>query len=483
MSNSLNFGEQVGFGFVGRISTAVLGLAGTIVVARMTTPEVYGLYFLIYAVADAVNNPFGGWVEGCRKRITESQAPEDEIMGAYILGLILFTVIGVILIALAGEFGAQYIPIDGLKKHWTVLTLLFIGLNLTQQTGMILSVRSNFGYHSWIDLLKTAVKYIGQIGLVLLGYDVGGLVAGTALGLIIVAPFPFQFIGVRPRLPTRTTVRQIWTFAKPKFPQSILDTMMGRIDTILIGVLATGVFVGYYNVALRISAPAVFITQLISNGAYGDISNLHSRGEAVAERLQDSTSYSSVLAIPLFFGALILGQEILVTAYEPKYADAGVFLVLIAFYRILITQEQVFSSAINGLDMPHTSFHISLIKFITNIIGSVSLFFIIGPIGVVVGSVIAQSINYILSVYAVKMEVSSLTTVPKPLLHQFMSGGVMAVVIWGLRQVFLLRSWVSIITLVGVGAAVYGVVLLTISKHHRATLWNISGGLFGRIIP
>lgn len=482
MSDHLDFGEQVGFGFVGRILTAVLGLVGTIVVARMTTPEIYGLYFLIYAVADAMNNPFGGWLDGCRKRITESQAPEGEIMGSYIIGLILFTVLGVTLIALAGEYGAQYIPIDGLNEYWMVLAFLFIGLNLTQQTGMILSVRSNFGYHSWIDLLKTIIKYIGQIGLVFLGYDAGGLVVGTALGLIMIAPFPFQLIGVRPQLPTRTTVRQIWIFAKPKFPQSILDTMMGRIDTILIGILATGVFVGYYNVALRISAPAVFITQLISNGTYGDISDLHSRGEAVAERLQSSTSYSSILAVPLFFGALILGREILVTAYQPKYADASVFLVLISFYRILITQERVFSSAINGLNLPHTSFHISLVKFVTNVIGSVGLFFIIGPIGVVVGSTIAQSVTYILSIYVVKMEISSLTTIPRPLLHQLVSGGVMAAVIWGLRQIIPVQSWVYITVLVGVGAAVYGIILLAISKHHRVTLRNVSGGLFGRVI-
>lgn len=483
MSDRSDFGEQVGFGFVGRLLTAALGLVGTVVVARMTTPDVYGLYFFIYGVADTLNNPFGGWVEGCRKRITESEAPEGEIMGAYALGLGLFTVAGVAVIALVGEVGAQYVPVDGLGQHWPVLALLFVGLNLTQQTGMILSVRPNFGYHSWIDFLKTVLKYVGQIGLVVLGYQAGGLVAGTALGLIVVAPLPFRLIGVRPQLPSRETVRRIWTFAKPKFPQSMLNTMIGRIDTILIGVLATSVFVGYYNVALRISAPAIFVTQLISNGAYGDISDLHSRGEAVAERLRHSASYSSVLAVPLFFGAMILGEEILVTAYEPKYAGAGVFLVLIALYRMLITQEQVFTSAINGLDMPYTSFRISLAKFVTNTVGSVGLFFIMGPIGVVMGSIIAQFVTYALSVYIVKMEVPALTVIPKPLLHQLVSGGVMAGVIWGLRQVVPMRSWLCVVALVGFGAAVYGVVLLTISEHHRATLRNVSGGMLGKVVP
>ncbi|SEO60402.1 Membrane protein involved in the export of O-antigen and teichoic acid [Halorientalis persicus] len=483
MSDRSDFGEQVGFGFVGRLLTAALGLAGTVVVARMTIPEVYGLYFFIYGVADTLNNPFGGWVEGCRKRITESEAEEGEIMGAYVLGLALFTVFGVAVIAIAGEFGAQYIPVDGLGQHWPVLAALFVGLNLTQQTGMILSVRPNFGYHSWIDLLKTVLKYVGQIGLVVLGYEAGGLVLGTALALVVVAPLPFRLIGVRPQLPTRATVRRIWTFAKPKFPQSMLNTMMGRIDTILIGVLATSAFVGYYNVALRISAPAIFVTQLISNGAYGDISDLHSRGEAVAERLRHSASYSSVLSVPLFFGALILGREILVTAYEPKYAAAGTFLVLIALYRLLITQEQVFASAINGLDMPYTSFRISLVKFVTNVAGSVGLFFVMGPIGVVVGSTIAQFVTYALSVYAVKVKVPSLTIVPKPLLHQFVAGGVMAAVTWGIRQVVPVRSWVYVVALVGAGAAVYGAVLLAVSEHHRATLRNVLGGLLGKVVP
>lgn len=481
MSNRSDFGEQVGFGFIGRLFTAVLGLAGTVIVARMTTPDIYGLYFLIYAIADTVNNPFGGWVEGCRKRITESSAPEEEIMGAYALGLGIFTVAGVMMIAFAGEFGAQYIPVDNLNQYWPMLAVVFVGLNLTQQTGMILSVRSNFGYHSWVDLFKTVLKYIGQIGLIMLGYEVGGLVLGTALGLIVVAPLPFQLIGVRPRLPTRMTVHQIWTFAKPKFPQSMLNTMMGRIDTILIGVLATSAFVGYYNVALRISAPAVFITQLISNGAYGDISDLHSRGEAVAERIRHSASYSSILSVPLFFGALTMGQEILVTAYESKYAAAGIFLVMIALYRILITQEQVFTSAINGLDMPYVSFDISLVKFITNVVCSVGLFFIMGPIGVVVGSTIAQFITYALSVYVVKVEVPSLTVVPRPLLHQFVSGVIMAGAIWALRQVVPVQSWVHVVALIGTGTTVYGTTLLVVSEHHRATLRSVSGGLIKKV--
>ncbi|MFB6094600.1 MAG: lipopolysaccharide biosynthesis protein [Halanaeroarchaeum sp.] len=483
MSDRTDFGEQVGFGFVGRLLTAALGLVGTVVIARMTTPDVYGLYFFIYGVADTLNNPFGGWVEGCRKRITESDALEGEIMGAYALGLGLFTVVGVAVIAVAGEFATGSIPVDGLGQHWPVLALLFVGLNLTQQTGMILSVRPNFGYHSWIDLLKTVLKYVGQIGLVVLGYEAGGLVAGTALALIVVAPLPFRLVGVRPRVPTRATVRRIWTFAKPKLPQSMLNTMLGRIDTILIGILATSVFVGYYNVALRISAPAIFVTQLISNGTYGDVSDLHSRGEAVAERLRHAASYSSVLAVPLFFGALILGREILVTAYEPKYAGAAAFLVLIALYRLLITQGRVFISAIDGLDKPHTSFRISLVKFVTNVVGSVGLFFVMGPIGVVVGSTIAQFVTYVLSVYAVRVEVPTVTIFPRPLLHQFVSGGVMAGVVWGLRRVVPVRSWLYVVALVAVGAAVYGAVLLAISEYHRATLRNVSGGLLGRITP
>jgi O-antigen/teichoic acid export membrane protein len=491
MSDRSNFSGQVGFGFVGRLLTAALGLVGTIVVARYTTPEVYGLYFFVYAVAETANNPFGGWVEGCRKRISEADAPEGEIMGAYVFGLAAFTAVGVVAIVAVGLFfpvgllgdgsAANRESVAALLAFWPLLALLFVGLNLTQQTGMVLSARPNFGYLSWIDFVKTVLKYIGQLGLVFLGYETGGLVVASAVALILVAPIPFHLIGVRPRRPTRETVRSIWRFAKPKVPQSLLDTMMGRIDTILIGILASGAFVGYYNVALRISAPAIFVTQVISHGTYGDVSNLHSQGEAVAERLRHSASYSSVLAIPLFFGSLVLAQEVLVTAYGSKYATAGLFLVLIALYRLVITQEQVFTAALNGLDKPYASFRIALLKFVTNVVGSVGLFFVLGPIGVVVGSTVAQFVTYLATVRIVRLEVPETTVVPVPVLHQFVGGAVMAAAVWGLRQTVSLGSWLGVVAIVGVGAGIYGATLLAISEHHRATVRHVTGDFLARV--
>jgi O-antigen/teichoic acid export membrane protein len=453
----MSFREQVSIGLVGRVATAIIGLIGTVLLARLTDPVVYGTFFFAYALADTLNNPFGGWQSGSRKRITETGTSSSEVYGAFLLGLGMFTVAGTaLLIVLQG-----FLPIT-----WTYVAALFVSLNIFQQSSMILSSQENFGSQPWIDLMKTVVGYVFQVGLVLIGYMTSGLVFGFAAALLVVSPVVFYVTGIWPDIPSRDTIRSIWTFARPKVPESIIGTVFSRFDTLLLGFLATSSVVGYYNVAHRVTAPAVFLTGILGGAVFGDISRTVSAGQDFRDRFRRSISYVSVLSVPLVAGAIVLGDEVMITAYSADYAPAAIYLIGISIYQLFYTQTNIFRSVINGVDRPYVSLKFEFAEFSVNVVASVGLFFIFGPIGVVIGSIIAQVLIYIsMSVYL--KHVLSINPYTIDLAIQVGGALVMALTIVLAQQAIPASSTVRVIGYVLLGAAVY-VIALGLVPRYRA---------------
>jgi O-antigen/teichoic acid export membrane protein len=246
------------------------------------------------------------------------------------------------------------------------------------------------------------------------------------------------------------------------------------MDRVLLGFLVSTSVLGHYEVAIKLTMPAMFIAGVAQDGLMGRVSNLRSRGEAVAPDIRHNVGIASVLGVPLFFGALVLAEPIVVTLYSNQYADAAPFLIGLALFRLFDTQKSILVATINGFDRPNRNLRISTAVFAFNLVTGVALLYAIGPIGIVVATVVSEMIAYAARARVVRSMAPSVDLVPRLLLDQLVSGLVMAAVVYGARLVVPLRHWPAVVALVGLGVAVYGVTLVTISDHFRATVRAIA---------
>mgnify|MGYP006281355151 FL=1 len=327
-----SFGLQVGIGTVGKTLTAIVGLIGSIALARVLGPASYGLFYVTLSIAQFLENPVSGWAKAGKKRMTETDFNSAEALGSvfFIVGLTALFIApaaGIILSFLASN------PVTPIAAP-----VLFVPMAAFWSLSIVLSGQENFSLSVWAGTVSNLLQIILMILFVLFGFGIWGMVYGTALGALATVPLVYRWIGIRPTIPTLSTLSSIWQFAKWSIPNGFVGTALEKMDIILLGWLVSASVAGKYQVALQVSMPAVFISGVIGSGLVGRISNLVSRNEEWHSDLQNSLSYGSILAVPIFSGSLVVGEELVTTVFGSGYAGGGVFLIGLAAYRLIKTQ-------------------------------------------------------------------------------------------------------------------------------------------------
>jgi O-antigen/teichoic acid export membrane protein len=462
-----DFGVQVSIGVAGRAVAYVIAFAGSIFLARVLGPTEYGAFYLLLSVVAFLDNPVTGWAEGCRKRFTEVDFPSGEAVGAALLAIV---VASLAVFAAAWPLAPVITGFTGSSDGWLFLAVLFVGTVSYQAATEMLKGTGYFGANTWVGSGRDALRVLGQAALVLAGLGVAGMVGGMVAANLLLVPVAFYVVGVRPRLPSRETVADIWGYARHSIPGNVVGTAQQRMDRILLGFLASTTVLGNYEVALKLTLPAMFVAGVAQDGLLGRISNRRSRDEDTSRDVQRNLANASIFGVPLFFGALTVGGPVIVTLYSNQYADAVPFFAGLALFRLLRTQKSILIATINGFDRPNLNLRISLVVFLFNLATGVGLLFLVGPIGVVAATVASEVIGYAARGYVVKELVPSVRLWPRPLLEQVASGVVMSAVVLGARALLPLATWPYVIAVVGLGGLTYFACLTLVSHSFRSTV-------------
>lgn len=466
-----DFGLQVGIGFLGKIATVIVAFLGSVFLARILGPQGYGSFYLFLAVAAVLDNPVTGWARACRKRFTEADFPRDEAIGSLLISIVLVSA-AIFLIALVGS--PLITSYTGYQEGWFLLSLLFVAKVSFSSFLVMLNGTEKFGSSSWVVAGRDVLRVLLQVGLVIIGLGVAGMIWGMSLAALLFTPILLYLIGISPSVPSKQSLREVWTFAKSSIPLGVVGTAKGRMDVILLGVLAGTASVGNYEIALKMTMPAMFLASVASSGLVGRVSDLQSRDRPIEGDVRQNLGYASVIAIPLFFGALTTGTPVVVTVYGSEFAVAGSYIAGLALYRLISSQRRILGATINGLGRPELNLRVSTFVFALNIALGVGLFYIVGPIGVVVATVVSASVGYGLRAYLVWLQLPALTLIPRPLVHQLAGGLLMGVVVYTARELGSIRGWMSVVMIVAFGAAVYFVSLTLLSSPFRKTVQEVA---------
>jgi O-antigen/teichoic acid export membrane protein len=466
-----DFGIQVGIGFLGKVATVIVAFLGSVFLARVLGPQGYGAFYLMQAVVAVLDNPVTGWARACRKRFTEVDFPRDEAIGSVLIGIGLVSAAIFVIAFLGSPIISRY---TGNPEAWFLLSLLFVGKVSFTSFLQMLNGTARFGSSSWVFAGRDLLRVLLQVSLVIIGLGVAGMVWGMSLASLLLTPVMWYLIGTSPRVPSKQSLRKIWSFARSSIPLGIVGTAKGRMDVILLGVLAGTGSAGNYEIALKLTMPAMFLASVASSGLVGRISDLESRDEPVADDVRNNLGYASLLAIPLFFGALTVGAPLVTTVYGNQYTEAGAFVAGLALFRLIASQRRILGSTINGLDRPELNLRVSTVVFGINVVVGVALFYVVGPIGVVVATVVSAAIGYTSRAYFVRSLLPTVTLLPRPFIHQTVSGLLMGVIVFGVRALWPVYGLLSILAVIWLGAAIYFISLITISAPFRETVRGVA---------
>lgn len=469
-ARDISLGFESTKGFVGKLVQAALGFVGTIVFARVLGPTAFGGFYFLLSLVFVADKPLRGTATAISKRFSETKSPQEEIFGSVALfhGSA-FLVAGVVLVVLTDVLARQ----TNVDDAALVFYLLLTSITLFDVVQELLAASGYPSLQIWNDTLRSLLTLPLQLGFVLLGLNAAGMGYGLATATFLTIVPAMYLVRLRPVKPSVETLKSLWEFARYSIPSAIVGTAYGQLDMLLLGFFLTTGAAGQYQIALKLTAPAIMLARSIAPALFPKISNLHSRGEGVGDEISNAVSFSSALAIPIFFGALAIPEALVVTVYGGEYRSAALLLVGLAAYQVVTTQALIYDRTVNAIDRPELNFRFSSITLVFNVALGLLLLHEIGALGVVIATVLSEVLRYLLFVFALRKELDELTVLPRTIFEQVAAGVVMFAVVEAASRYVVVRSWLDLVVLVGTGATVYGVVLLAISPGLRLTLRSV----------
>lgn len=469
-ASEVQFGLEVTKGVIGKFLMAIIGFVGTVLFARILGPVAFGGFYLLWSIVLIAKLPIDGLSTASKKRYSESDAEKAAILGATLLAVLVIAAVATISAVIVREELTAYTGIAGAP---VLFGILFVSTTMFVPLQQMLNATGRVSRTIWIDFLRSVLTTPLQLAFVLLGTGAAGMAYGLSLGTALVIPISYLQLGTNPSIPGRKIIRRLWSFARFSIFAVTVRRIYNRFDVLLLGFLLAPSAAGQYEVALKLTLPAVFLSEVAGEGLMARVSNLRSKSEPFGIEVSNTLSFASILAIPMFLGAVVLSEPVVVTIYGPEYADAAPLLVGLAAFRVFQTQRLALGQTIQGIDRPDLNVKIGAATLLLNVVLGVVLTLRIGAVGVVIATVVAEVVSYAAIGVVVRREIPEVDLVPRTVVEQLIAGGIMAVVVVGLREVVPIASWLHLLGVVSVGALVYGAILMVISSRLRLTVRRI----------
>jgi O-antigen/teichoic acid export membrane protein len=470
---SLSIGREAFVALFAKFVLAVLGFVGIVYFYDQLGPAVIGVYYTVLAGGKIASQVPGGVANAVQKRVSEVTTDSGEYLGLGLVVVGALSGLAAVGAVVARPWLAGYVDSPA---HLVGGVAIFASLSLFALTNRFYSGIGHPGASFWTDAVRSAVTLAAQVALVIAGFRELGLMWGFTIATALTGAGVLVLAGVRPRVPSERVVDRTAAFAKWSVPNAFTSNLYQRVDVLILAALVGSTAVGVYEPALRLTVPALFVAGGVGDSLTVKASGLTSLDRDVLHDMKNAVSYTGLLAIPIFFGALAMPTALMRTVYGPTAAAGALALVGLAAFQVFNAYRIPFDKVVNGIDRPELQLLVGGFTLLVNVPLAVALAGPYGLEGVVLATVVAEAVRF--AVYqVVALRVFGTVVFTRPIVEQFAAG----VVMFGAVELVTARvgitSWLVLVGVVAAGAAVYFGTLVLVSPHFRLTVGNVAADL------
>lgn len=307
--------------FVQSIAVRAVAMVVTIILARLLTPEDYGLIGML-SIFIAISEVFilSGFGQAL---IQKSECTDDDFSTAFYFNVAVSVLIYIILF-FAAPLIADFYHEPNLIMLTRILSLNFIfgSFNVVQQSK--LKKELNFKPLAIISLLCTIISGIVGIAMAYCGFGVYALVGHTlSATLMRVVFFPF-FTKWHPNRPFNLqSFRHLWGFGSKILVTGIIDVFVSNLSNILIGRFYNKELVGYFSKARSLAdIPAMTMSSVLGTVLYPVLSEIHNDEARHAAVYKKVSRNAVVFTFPVMLLLALLAEPIIILLFTEKWAPA-----------------------------------------------------------------------------------------------------------------------------------------------------------------
>ncbi|WP_135303782.1 lipopolysaccharide biosynthesis protein [Haloarcula amylovorans] len=448
----------------------VASFLGVIAYTQLLPREILGSYFLLVAVLQIASFlGANGVTSDITRRLNQSETPGRELANAVCFTAVVTSALTV------GAYLAQPVVAAYVRNQFGLFLVALLPVSVfALLTGAVLrGEQKNTSAETMTACQRVTTYTTGSLAL-LVGVEprlalVGGLFSGKLLelggGLLRIDTVP---VGIpRPDELGRLTrrVAKLTVAGMGHLGQQWLDTL-------LVGVFMTPAAVAVYEVAWRLSAVGLMVTNAVTSVLYPRFAQAASAGDraAINRYANRAFFYVSSPMVALVAGALALGPMLVTALYGTNYADAYLPLVVLLVGRLPYSLARITTMLSYSYNFDTGVAKASIAAALVNAGLNVALIPTIGITGAALGSLVSYTVLAVLLFELVSDRVD------RPQFAQFLPSIAAAGVMFGSVSVLaeLLPETVpGLLTLVAVGAVLFSGTLLASSPTLRTDIKHV----------
>jgi O-antigen/teichoic acid export membrane protein len=450
-----------------------LGFISTVYFARKLGESVLGQYALVLTLVTwfSLVGKFG-FSKALTKRISEGEN-QEAFLGAGILTLgTIFTLV-LIVILIARTSVERYV---GAEVSEIIIFLIGLGLASTL-TSSVLQGKHLVHISGIISTVERTIRTFSQVALVMVGFDLAGLLFGYAISGVISAIVGLFYIGISPSLPGREHIASLFEFAKYAWLGSVGNKTFDSVDIVLLGLFVPSALIGIYSVTWSIAMFLNIFGRAITSTLFPEMSKNAANDDlsTVRELTEESLQYSGLVTLPGLVGAVAIGDR-LMRVYGPSFERGTAVLTILIGAAFIYGYVRQLRSTLNAINRPDLAFRVNAVFIGINTVLNVTLIWQFGWVGAAVATLFSTFVGLLLAYRYVRSSVG----VAFPLLsvgRQVVAALTMGSLVFALRRL-LEANWdpqsnaMFVGLLVSAGAVVYFGVLAAVWPDFRLTVVN-----------
>lgn len=446
-----------------RLVVTIVGFFGTWYFTQVVDPSIIGKYFLaigVLAWLDTAGNL--GVHTAITKRMSEGENTNEFFSAGLLLQSVLFVLVLTLLVVFWGSI-SEYLGLDNLAL-FAVLFIAKLGMEFVRS---VLRGENKVHVSALMGSVDRVLRVGIQVGLILLSYELIGLMIGYAVAASVTAVVGILYVSAHVVVPDQDHLRSMIDFSKYSWLNSIRGRGFHAMDTIILGFFVASELLSVYEIAWNISTIFAIFGDSVQASFFPEMSGDAKNEARMARYTNDAITFAGLLMIPGVFGSLILGDAVL-QVYGSFYATGYSVLIVLAVANLFNVYDSQFVMVLNSLDRPDLAYRAYATFLLTNMLLTPVLVWRFSLMGAAVGTTISTFLGMVVAY----REVQKLLDISLPvgeLAKQVFAAMVMAGVVVLIQQ-YIQSGILVTVGLVAVGATVYFVTLIASSRRIRGAI-------------
>lgn len=451
-SRVLRSGMWAGLSEVG---LSVLGIVRSVVLARLLTPDIFGVMALAMVVVRAIETFTR---PGVAQALIARQQDFDKARNTAFTMLVVRGFLLAALLAAVAPFIGDFYESPELPFMLQVLAGVFILTGFRNIN--IIARQRELEFRSLTYLTQTS-NLIGTLSTIAIAWwlrSVWALVIGQLISATLGALLSYVFVPGRPRFEfDREVARDLMRYGKFITGSSMLLYIATEIDTAVIGKVMGHAELGYYTVAFTI---VHITTTQLAKVAAGIMMPAYSKLQSDLPALRNA--YLKTLGLVMFavlpasLGLVLVAEPLVRVVYGEKWLLAAVPLQLLAVFGLFRSLAAFTGYLFEGIGQPKVAFTMAGVRLAVLLPLIVPAAMYYGLEGVAVTVIAGMAAQWVVGLFYLHKRIDiGFGKILRTMWQPAWTAALMGLAAWGMMQVVNANQVGGLLATVGVAAVVY----------------------------